>query len=186
MFIEEDQDVTSNSNIKNLAWFLRGIEPIDLVFPPDINALQFFSFHCCLYFLCYYRDVPLSLFIGIMFVFIAYIGTTSSLTLMVPYQNISVTSPFPSAYIYRGWNWAQYLVSIGALAAMTAALFSALLVVPRYLYAMARDGLLLIQIGEVNEKTGVSNYTLFYITYWFNKQFYSHYLCLKILLQCSL
>ena len=95
------------------------------------------------------------MFIALFLVVVAYVGASASLTLMVPWYNISVSSPFPSAYAYRGWHWAQYIVSIGALAAMTATLTATMLVVPRYLYAMARDGLLLVQCGKVNEKSGV-------------------------------
>ncbi|CAK8684396.1 unnamed protein product [Clavelina lepadiformis] len=101
------------------------------------------------------RDVPLSLLISLSVVVVAYVGVSTALTLMVPWDLISVSSPFPNAYHFRGWDWAGYVVSIGALAAMTAAMLSALLVIPRYLYAMARDGLLWRFLDVVNDDTGV-------------------------------
>ncbi|XP_076811393.1 cationic amino acid transporter 4-like [Clavelina lepadiformis] len=101
------------------------------------------------------RDVPLSLLISLSVTVLAYTGASSALTLMVPYDTISVESPFPSAYKARGWGWARYLVSVGALAAMTTALLSAMLVVPRYIYAMARDGLIIKFFTKVNKKTAV-------------------------------
>ena len=86
---------------------------------------------------------------------VAYVSASASLTLMVPWYNISATSAFSTAYEDRGWQWAQYVVSVGALAAMIATLTSMLLLVPRYLYAMARDGLLISLCGKVNERSGV-------------------------------
>lgn len=89
-------------------------------------------------------------------VVVAYVGASSSLTLMEPWYNVSVAAPFPTAYTSHQWYWAQYIVSIGAIAAMSAAMLSAMVVVPRYLYAMARDGLIMAPLGKINEKNGVS------------------------------
>jgi len=100
----------------------------------------------------------LSLVISLSIVVIGYVGTSAALTLMVPWNTIEVASPFPSAFNDRGLNWAKYVISIGALAAMTAALLAALLVVPRYLYAMARDGLLIPVFEDVNQTSKVCYY----------------------------
>lgn len=54
-----------------------------------------------------FRDVPLSLFIGLSVVALAYVGASSSLTLMVPYSDISTTSPFPEAFQLYGWEWTR-------------------------------------------------------------------------------
>nr|CAB3266328.1 cationic amino acid transporter 4-like [Phallusia mammillata] len=101
------------------------------------------------------RDVPLALVISVTMVVIAYVSASASLTLMEPWYNVSAAAPFPSAYISHQWYWAQYVVSIGALAAMTAAMLAAMVVVPRYVYAMARDGLIMEFMAKVNEKNGV-------------------------------
>ena len=106
------------------------------------------------YFAC--RDVPLSLLISLSAVVLGYVAVSSALTLMIPYNQINIASPFSSAFHARGLEWAKYVISVGALAGMTAALLSALLVVPRYLYAMARDGLLMNFFENVNKTTKVS------------------------------
>ena len=85
----------------------------------------------------------------------AYVGGSAALTLMVPYTTISVTAPFPTAYADCGLNWAKYIVTIGALAAMLACLLAILFVVPRYLLAMSRDGLLWKFLGKVHPSTQV-------------------------------
>lgn len=54
-----------------------------------------------------FRDVPLSLFVGLSVVAIAYVGASSSLTLMVPFYNISSSSPYPEAFQHYGWEWTR-------------------------------------------------------------------------------
>uniref|UniRef100_F6XYD9 Cationic amino acid transporter C-terminal domain-containing protein n=1 Tax=Ciona intestinalis TaxID=7719 RepID=F6XYD9_CIOIN len=101
------------------------------------------------------RDIPLSLLISVIVVVISYVGGSAALTLMVPWYDVSVTAPFPAAYQNRGWAWAQYIVSIGALAAMLTCLLSIMYVVPRYLLAMSRDGLLFQNLQKISERTKV-------------------------------
>ncbi|XP_078494501.1 cationic amino acid transporter 4-like [Ciona intestinalis] len=101
------------------------------------------------------RDIPLSLFISVIVVVISYVGGSAALTLMVPWYDVSVTAPFPAAYQNRGWPWAKYIVSIGALAAMLTCLLSIMYVVPRYLLAMSRDGLLFQNLQKISERTKV-------------------------------
>jgi len=71
---------------------------------------------------------------------------------------VSTSSPFPTAYAIHGWKWAQYIVSVGAMAAMTAAAVTMMLVVPRYLFSMARDGLIMNFFGIINTKTQVNRF----------------------------
>ncbi|XP_039267311.2 cationic amino acid transporter 4-like [Styela clava] len=101
------------------------------------------------------RDIPLSLLIAMSTVVLAYVGASSALTLMVPYNLISVLSPFPDAYIEYGWNWARYIVAVGSIAAMSTAMLSAMYVVPRYFFAMSRDGLLMTIFAKVSGTTQV-------------------------------
>uniref|UniRef100_H2ZJP6 Cationic amino acid transporter C-terminal domain-containing protein n=1 Tax=Ciona savignyi TaxID=51511 RepID=H2ZJP6_CIOSA len=100
------------------------------------------------------RDVPLALLISICVAALAYVGASAALTLMVPWYDIVISAPFPAAYAQRGWNWAKYVVSIGALAAMSTSIVTALVVVPRYVYAMASDGLIMPWFNTVNKTTG--------------------------------
>ncbi|XP_077971119.1 cationic amino acid transporter 4-like isoform X1 [Styela clava] len=106
------------------------------------------------------RDIPLSLLIGLSVVATAYVGASASLTYMIPYNMIYDLAPFPNAYIQYGWNWARYIVSIGALAAMTTAMLTSLFTVPRYFLAMSRDGLLMEIFARVNEKTKVPIFSI--------------------------
>lgn len=79
----------------------------------------------------------------------------ASLTLMVPYKDISTTSSFADAFDQRGVPWAKYIVAVGALSALTTALFGTMFYIPRYVYAVSSDGLIFQWLGKVNRWTGV-------------------------------
>ena len=64
------------------------------------------------------------------------------LTGMVRYDQINIDAPVAEAFKSVGLPWAQFLISIGALAGITSVQMVLMLSQPRVLLAMARDGLL--------------------------------------------
>ncbi|XP_078495040.1 cationic amino acid transporter 4-like [Ciona intestinalis] len=101
------------------------------------------------------RDVPLALAISLSIVTVLYVLTSISLTLMVPWYKISVTAPFTDAFQQMGLNWAVYIVFIGLVTCVFTGTIAIFIVVPRYMFAMARDGLLWPIFHKVNERTKV-------------------------------
>ena len=99
------------------------------------------------------RSIPVATSIAMVVVTIAYIGVSSSLTLMIPYTSINPDSAIPDAFAYNGAAWAKYIVALGALCGMTTTLFGGLFALPRCIYAMANDGLFFQAFGRVHEKT---------------------------------
>jgi len=63
------------------------------------------------------------------------------LTGMVPYDKIDINAPVSNAFAQVGLPWAQFLISLGAIAGITSVLLVMMLSQPRVLLAMARDGL---------------------------------------------
>jgi basic amino acid/polyamine antiporter, APA family len=61
---------------------------------------------------------------------------------MVPYDKINIDAPVSNAFGQVGLHWAQFLISLGALAGITSVLLVMMLSQPRVLLAIARDGLL--------------------------------------------
>ncbi|VVD04800.1 unnamed protein product [Leptidea sinapis] len=61
-----------------------------------------------------------------------------------------VSATVASAFVHVGWEWARWLVFTGAVCGMSASLFGGLLPMPRLLYAMASDGLLVRWLGRVS------------------------------------
>ena len=99
------------------------------------------------------RTVPLGIIISMVIVMLVYIIMTMVLTLMVPYYDVGILSPYPEAFKERGEPWATYVVGIGTLFGVSTVILSGLFALPRTLYAMSRDGLLCQALGYVNTKT---------------------------------
>lgn len=76
------------------------------------------------------------------------------------YRYIDPNAALPQAFANKDLPWINYIVSIGALCGMTTTLFGSLFSLPRCMYAMSSDGLLFSFLGNVNEKTQVSQLPL--------------------------
>jgi APA family basic amino acid/polyamine antiporter len=88
------------------------------------------------------RDVPIAIIASLVICTVLYIAVAAVLTGMVPYNQIDKDAPVSAAFETIGLKWAQFLISVGAVAGITSVLLVMLLSQPRILLAMARDGLL--------------------------------------------
>ncbi len=87
------------------------------------------------------RDVPIGIIVSLVLCTILYIAVAAILTGMVPYDKINIDAPVSDAFRQVGLPWAQFLVSLGAVAGITSVLLVLMLSQPRVMLAMARDGL---------------------------------------------
>ncbi len=88
------------------------------------------------------RDVPFGIIVSLLLCTVLYIAVTLVLTGMVPYNQIDVDAPVAKAFEHVGLRWAQFLISLGAVAGITSVMLVLMLSQPRVLLAMSRDGLL--------------------------------------------
>lgn len=88
------------------------------------------------------RDVPIGIISSLVICTVLYIAVTAVLTGMVPYDKLSIEAPVSDAFRQVGLPWAQFIISLGALAGITSVLLVMMLSLPRVMLAMARDGLL--------------------------------------------
>jgi APA family basic amino acid/polyamine antiporter len=88
------------------------------------------------------RDVPIAIVVSLVTCTILYILMAAVITGMIKYDQINIDAPISAAFAQVGLPWAQFLISIGALAGITSVLLVMMLSVPRVMLAMARDGLL--------------------------------------------
>ena len=88
------------------------------------------------------RDVPFGIITSLLICTVLYIAVTMVLTGMVPYGEIDVDAPVAKAFERVGLGWAQFIISLGAVAGITSVMLVLMLSQPRVLLAMARDGLL--------------------------------------------
>ncbi len=88
------------------------------------------------------RDVPIGILTSLVVCTVLYMAVGAVLTGMVPYDRIDINAPISNAFKRVGLTWAQFLVSLGAMAGITSVVLVTMLSQARILLAMARDGLL--------------------------------------------
>jgi len=99
------------------------------------------------------RDVPIGIIASLIICTVLYILVAAIITGMVPYNQINIDAPISSAFKQVGLEWAQLIVSLGAIAGITSVLLVMMLSQPRIFLAMARDGFLPVKFfGDIHEK----------------------------------
>jgi len=88
------------------------------------------------------RDVPIGIIASLLICTLLYAAVSAVLTGMVPYNELDIGAPVSKAFARAGLPWAQFIISLGALAGITSVLLVLMLSQPRVLLAMARDRLL--------------------------------------------
>ncbi|EDV52098.1 cationic amino acid transporter 3 isoform X1 [Drosophila erecta] len=98
------------------------------------------------------QNIPKSILLSLLIIFLCYFGVSTVLTLMLPYYIQDVNAPLPYAFEYVGWPVAMWIVTVGGLVGLLASLFGALFPLPRVMYSMAQDGLLFKFLGKVSPR----------------------------------
>ncbi|CAK9815435.1 Cationic amino acid transporter 2 [Anthophora plagiata] len=98
------------------------------------------------------RSIPIAIVVSLTVVFLAYFGVSTVLTTALPYYEQNPDAPFPHLFDRIGWNWAKWLVTIGAICGLCASLLGAMFPLPRIIYAMASDGLIFEWMGKISSR----------------------------------
>ncbi|XP_003745002.1 cationic amino acid transporter 4 [Galendromus occidentalis] len=88
------------------------------------------------------KSLPIATLSSMLIVTTVYVLVSGVMTLMIYFADISKTSGLPEAFAYHGAYWAQYIVSVGAIAGMSTVIMATVFAMARVCYAMADDGLL--------------------------------------------
>lgn len=89
------------------------------------------------------RDLPLGILGALVISALLYVGMSTVMTGMVPYEKLNVDAPVAVALdAHPQLQWLGVFVKVGAIAGMTSVILTSLLGQPRILLAMADDGLL--------------------------------------------
>jgi hypothetical protein len=71
---------------------------------------------------------------------------------MIPYYSIDDRAPMPEAFKAVGWEWARWIVAIGAICSLSTSLLGAMFPLPRILYAISSDGLIFRFLSKLNAR----------------------------------
>ena len=86
--------------------------------------------------------------------FVAYECVSVALTLMMPYNKLPKSSALATAFEYRGFPAAKYIVAVGAICGLSSSALDGIFPIPRIMYSMASDRLIFSFFAKVNERTG--------------------------------
>lgn len=100
------------------------------------------------------RDIPIGLVGSMVLVTTIYCLMALTLCLMQKYTAIDPNAPFSYAFRSIGWNWAQYLVALGALKGMTTVLLVGTVSQARYVTHIARTHMIPPWFSHINKRTG--------------------------------
>jgi len=99
------------------------------------------------------RDIPIGLVGSMLVCTFIYILMALTLVLMVPFSQIDTGAPYSVAFASIGWNWAKYIVALGALKGITTVLLVGAVGQARYLTHIARAHLIPPWFALVNKTT---------------------------------
>ena len=99
------------------------------------------------------RDVPIGILASLIFCTLIYIVVSGTLTGIVSYKELNVSSPVAFGLERIGVNWASALVATGVIAGLTTVMLVLYYALTRILTAMSRDGLLSRVFSDINPKT---------------------------------
>lgn len=99
------------------------------------------------------RDIPIGLIGSMLICTFVYMMMALTLALMVPYSQIDEGAPFSAAFSSVGWNWAKYIVALGALKGITTVLLVGAVGQARYLAHIARAHLIPPWFARVSTRT---------------------------------
>ena len=74
---------------------------------------------------------------------------------MVPYNKLNSESAVSDAFRQNNADYARYIVGVGAGLSLLGCTMTSMFPLPRMLYAMAQDGLIIPVFSRVNAKTEV-------------------------------
>lgn len=132
------------------------------------------------------RDIPIGLVGSMTITTLVYCLLSLTLCLVQSYKDIDVDAPFSVAFHAVGWDWAKYIVALGALKGMTTVLLVTIVGESRYLTHISRTHMMPPWFGLVDDKTGTPvNATIAMLTVTSVIAFFTNFRVLSNLLSIS-
>lgn len=98
------------------------------------------------------RDIPIGIIGSLAICTLLYIAVSAVITSIVPLAEINREAAVAGTMYYLGYNWASWLVNIGAIAGLTSVLVVLQMGGVRIFFAISRDRLLPISLAKIHPK----------------------------------
>lgn len=99
------------------------------------------------------RSIPLAIVLSLAIICATYCSISTVLTLLKPYYELDPSAPFTVAFASMELWGIYWVVTVGAIFALTTSLLGSMIPLPRIMYAMAMDGLMFSFLSSVNTYT---------------------------------
>lgn len=99
------------------------------------------------------RNIPLAIVLSLAIICATYCSIATVLTLLKPYYELDTSAPFTVAFDSLDLVAIKWIVTVGAIFALTTSLLGTMIPLPRIMYAMAQDGLMFAFFARVNSYT---------------------------------
>ncbi|XP_052124904.1 cationic amino acid transporter 3-like [Frankliniella occidentalis] len=96
------------------------------------------------------RNIPWAIVLSLSIITITYCSIAIVLTMLLPYYELDRAAPFTEAFKGMQLMAVMWIVSVGAIFALTTSLLGTMIPLPRIMYAMAQDGLLFSIFARVD------------------------------------
>jgi len=103
------------------------------------------------------KNMPRAVMIVLTFITTLYIVAAVALTGMQPYEEISETSGFSSAFLANNWNVASQICALGEVVCLPIVALVTVMAQPRLQFALTEHGLFPKAFGEVDDTGNLSN-----------------------------
>ncbi|XP_065681710.1 high affinity cationic amino acid transporter 1 isoform X1 [Hydra vulgaris] len=107
------------------------------------------------------KSVPASVIITILTCYVGFVASSLVLNMMIPYHEMQGSASLATAFEKVNLPAAKYIIGIGAIFGLLGNAISSMMMMPRFLYSMAQDGLIFTIFSIVNEKTNIPLYATF-------------------------
>lgn len=98
------------------------------------------------------RDIPIGIMGSLAICTLLYILVTSAITGIVPLHQINKEAAVVGAVNFMGYDWASWMISVGAIAGLSSVLLVLQMGGTRIFYSIARDGLLPAALAKIHPK----------------------------------
>ncbi|XP_057315357.1 high affinity cationic amino acid transporter 1-like [Hydractinia symbiolongicarpus] len=101
------------------------------------------------------KSIPISVITTILTCYVGFVGAALVLNMMIPHSEMKGSAVLATAFDIVGLHPGKYIISIGAIFGLLGNAIASMMMMPRFLYSMAQDGLIFSVFARVHQRTNI-------------------------------